>query len=191
MSDPQDPHLEFSRPIGVVSLPPEGRTVGVEASEAERAALAARFGLTELHRFAATVLVRPLGAGRGVTQVEVSADLEADVEQTCVVTLDRVPGRIAEAVRRRFSDDSATDDTAAVLDVHPGEDDDEADPIVDGTIDIGEVLAEALGLALDPHPRAPGAVFDSAAWSDEDDAGETAPGAFAALAALKTGSSGT
>lgn len=189
MSDPLVSHPELSRPIAVESLPPEGRTVSVEASEAERAALAARFGLSALHRFTATGVVRPLGRRRGVTQVELSADLEADVEQTCVVTLDPVPGRIAEAVRRRFSDESAMDDNAAVLDVHPGEDDDEADPIVDGTIDIGEVLAEALGLALDPHPRAPGAAFDSAAWSDEDDAGETAPGAFAALAALKTGSS--
>jgi len=189
MSDQREPRPELSRPISVESLPSEGRTVVIEASEAERAALAARFGLTALHRFAATALVRPLGRGRGVTRVELLADLEADVEQTCGVTLDPVPGRIAEAVRRRFSDEGAPDDTA-VLDVPAGDEDDDPDPIIDGTIDIGEVLAEALGLALDPHPRAPGAVFDSAAWSEEDEAAETATGAFAALAALKTRSSG-
>ncbi len=36
-------------------------------------------------------------------------------------------------------------------------DEDEAEPVVGRTIDLGEALAEELALALDPYPRVPGA----------------------------------
>ena len=50
-------------------------------------------------------------------------------------------------------------------------DHDPPEPIEAGAIDIGELVAQYLSLALDPHPRAPGASLDpDIANSDGDDA---------------------
>ena len=51
-----------------------------------------------------------------------------------------------------------------------------------GTIDLGEAAAEQLALALDPYPRAPGAVLEM------EEEPEAAP--FAALAAFPAGALG-
>ena len=55
------------------------------------------------------------------------------------------------------------------------------EPLDDGMIDIGEAVAQQLSLALDPFPRAPGAVLD-----EETDLSDGSPreSPFAALAKL-------
>jgi uncharacterized metal-binding protein YceD (DUF177 family) len=189
MTATTQPSPEFSRPVPVEPLAPEGRTLTVEADADERERLAARFGLARLDRFSGAVTLRPLGARRGVVRVELSGSFEADAVQTCVVTLVPLPCHVAEPVHLRFSSEP-DDDTGADLDIDPEADDDPPDPIVDGMIDVGETLAEALGLALDPHPRAPGATLQTADFPARPDVGtdqDDAPSPFAALAALKTG----
>ncbi|MBB4312295.1 YceD family protein [Roseospira marina] len=182
---------EFSRPLPAEPLPPRGRTLTVEADADERAALADRFDLDRLDRFAATVTLRPLGGRRGVVRVELTGTLEVEALRTCVVTLKPLPCTITESLMRRFS--SAADDGPgdAELDIDPDSDEDPPDPIVDGLIDVGEALAEAFGLALDPHPRAPGAEISDEALSagalGSDSASESESAAsspFAALAGL-------
>ena len=37
---------------------------------------------------------------------------------------------------------------------------DDADPILNGEIDLGEIVAETLSLELDAYPRKPGESFD-------------------------------
>lgn len=198
MNDARKPRPEFSRSVAVEQLPPGGRTLSVQAEAAERAALARRFDLDELTRLEATVTLRPLGAKRGVTRVALTGDLVAETVQTCVVTLGPVVRQVSEPVHLRFS--SAADAEAGEGDVEvdpeTGVEDDPPDPIIAGEIDVGEALAEVLGLVIDPHPRADGAAFDAAAWVDDEDAAaaaavaddesRAAPGPFAALAALKS-----
>ena len=53
--------------------------------------------------------------------------------------------------------------------------------IIDGVIDIGELAAQFLALALDPYPRAPGVALDQV-WSDGD---EPTSSPFAAIEKLK------
>jgi uncharacterized metal-binding protein YceD (DUF177 family) len=184
-----DMRPEFSRRVAVASLPVDGREVAVAADADERRALADRFGLAALHRLAATVTIRPLGGGgRGVTRTEVTGTLEAEVEQTCVVTLQPLSRTVQETIRVRFSDEAGSDGPEPALDFDPAAEDDPPDPIIDGDIDLGEVLAEALGLALDPHPRADGAVFETSAWTGAPGPHEKegkAGSPFAALAAIK------
>ena len=47
--------------------------------------------------------------------------------------------------------------------------DDPPELMLGGVVDIGEAVAETLGLALDPYPRAPGA--ELAVSPEEEDAG--------------------
>ncbi|MBB4286847.1 YceD family protein [Roseospira goensis] len=181
------PVAEFARPVVADQITPEGRVLTLDATEAERAALAQRFGLDALDRLVAELTVRRLGARRGATRLEVAGRLEADVGQTCVVTLAPLHRRIEEAVRQRYSDED--DATPGAVDIDAGEGDLEEPPgpIVGGVIDVGELLAETLGLAIDPHPRAPDATFEATAVPPEPIPETPAPKPFAALAALKRG----
>ena len=63
--------------------------------------------------------------------------------------------------------------------------DEEVEPIVNGIIDIGELVSQNLGISLDPYPRKPVLEYVEAEYGE---AAETAPNPFAKLATLtKTG----
>ena len=46
--------------------------------------------------------------------------------------------------------------------------DDEVEPIINGIIDLGELAAQHLGVALDPYPRKPGAAFGEAQFGGNE-----------------------
>lgn len=156
----------LSRPVVVNRLPPEGTEVVVEASAEERAALARDFDLVALDR-----LVGRFRLAGSAHRIAVTGSVEAEIVQTCVVTLEPFPSRVAEEVDVDFSDADAFRHTDA-------EDAEMPDPIVNGTIDLGHLAAEFLALGLDPYPKKPGAAF---AFEDE---GAEALHPFAALKGL-------
>lgn len=175
------PRPEFSRPIDVGHLEDgEERTETIEADEAERAALARRFDLEALERLWAEV--RLVRRGR---QVVAEARIEGDAVQACVVSLDPVPAVVRQTVEQVYDPDVR--DTGEFDELVDVDDDDPPEPLVDETVDIGEMVAERFGLELDPYPRKPGATVDPrylAPEHDEDEDGGK-PGPFAALKWLK------
>jgi uncharacterized metal-binding protein YceD (DUF177 family) len=100
--------------------------------------------------------------------------------------LDPVPARIDE----RFEVDFLQGVQPAVTDVELDAEAAEApEPAPDGWIDLGELAAEQLGLALDPYPRKPDAAVP-AEWKAEAAAEPIAPerpNPFAVLEKLKPG----
>ena len=102
---------------------------------------------------------------------------------TLVALVNRVEGDfLAEFVQDVFSDNHNDIEFAV-------DDDDPPGPIVDGRIEIGELLAQHLGLAIDPFPRAPGAVFESVILDSAPPAQlmtDGRPSPFAVLKLLKT-----
>jgi hypothetical protein len=133
----------------------EGATFVVDANPAERAALAARMGLPEIHHLVCTF---ELGRAQGAV-VPAAGSLVARVTQACVISLDPFETDIAE------SDELDLD----AVDEIPYEGD---------MLDLGEATAEQLALALDPFPRRPGAALPGHA-SDGD------AGAFEVLRKLR------
>ncbi len=165
---PLDPAPEFSRPLPLGLVGPEGRREVLEADEAERAALARRFGIPAIERLRAELRLRPETDGA----VRAEGRLDADIVQTCVVTLEPVPQRVEEEVALRLLPPGQ----------EPRDDPDEAaDEIATerGVADLGEAVAEQLALALDPYPRVPGATLPAEA----SEAAEERP--MAALAKLR------
>lgn len=120
---------------------------------ADRAALARDLGLLALYALDLTGEVRP--AGRDELVLE--ATLTARADQPCSITLVPVPASIAEPVRRRY--------VAGLPDPDGDEvempEDDSVEPMPD-EIDLAQVAAEALALALPLYPRAPGAELGEA-----------------------------
>ncbi|HVO03474.1 MAG TPA: YceD family protein [Candidatus Cybelea sp.] len=142
---------EFSRFVEADSVGHHRMERRIAANPEERTALARRFGLVSLDRLEASFSLRRAGSG----VIHVTGTLEADVVQSCVVTLEPVPAKIAESFAADFAADSG-----GMAD--PDLDFEEADPpepIRNGHIDLGELAAGQLALALDPYPRAPGAAI--------------------------------
>lgn len=140
------PLPEFSRLVSVARLGDHEAAYPITANEAERAALARRFGIVAVDRFAAEVRLWRVSGG-----VRLEARLEADIVQDCVVTLEPFKSRVTDdfalVYQRRLAP------LSELLD--PNED--EFEHLEGDEIDIGEAVAQQLSLALDPFPRAPGA----------------------------------
>jgi uncharacterized metal-binding protein YceD (DUF177 family) len=165
---------EFSRPVKLDQIGTLAQAIVIEASEAERAALAKRFNLVVLRRLMASLSYARKGSAFAVT-----GKIEASYSQPCIASAVPVPGRMTEVIAFRFVEaietapDAEIELSNADCDVieHDGQ-----------TIDLGEAVAQSLGLALDPYPRSPDAdgLLKAAGVK-----GEGEVGAFAGLAGLR------
>lgn len=147
---------ELHRPLPFERVGPNGLDVTVEATPEECAALAERMKLPAIQRLVCTFHLSPLGTRR----VLATGRLEAEVTQTCVVTLEDFAESLTEDFRIRFVPE---DEIAEELEL----DDDDEVPFGNGVLDLGEAAAEQLGLGLDPYPRMPGAELPSPDEADE------------------------
>ena len=167
---------EFSYPVEVARIPTTAMKIELEASEKERAALAKRFGIPSVNSLKASVVLKALGGGR----VRVTGSFDADVTELCVVSLDPFD----ERVRDSFSVLYSTGNEELSLKTNEidfdADEKEEKDVIENGRIDVGELVAEYLSLALDPFPKRPGVEFS--AYFEED----KAENPFSVLEKLKT-----
>jgi uncharacterized metal-binding protein YceD (DUF177 family) len=152
---------EFSRFVEADSVGTHRMERRISANPEERAALAKRFDLIGIDRLEAVFSLKRAGGG----VIHVSGELEAAVTQSCVVTLAPVPAKIAEAFSADFADEDRRRTEDPDLDFAA---DDPPEPIRNGHLDLGELAAEQLALALDPYPRAPGAAIPAEFSPDED-----------------------
>jgi uncharacterized metal-binding protein YceD (DUF177 family) len=143
---------EFSRPIDLERVAESEVVHDIAATAEERAALAARFGLLAIDQLEARIRLRRT---RGRTELRLVGRIRADVTQACVVTLAPVEATVDEEFTVLYGTAPVTSD----VDIDP-----EAnalwEPLPAGPLDVGELVAQELVLALDPYPRASGAVLD-------------------------------
>ncbi|EIG63302.1 uncharacterized metal-binding protein YceD (DUF177 family) [Bradyrhizobium sp. JR4.1] len=146
-------------PVIVAQIPDTGLHRKLEASAAERQAMAETAGLREVVSVQADFDVVPKSGNR----IQVTGHVRARIGQTCVVTLDPMESEIDEEVDLIFAPEAEVRRLADLME--EGQDDQEqvADPpeaIVNGIIDLGRLATDALFLAVDPYPRKPGVVFE-------------------------------
>jgi len=143
---------EFSRTIVIDPWPRDGGAVELDARADECRALAVRFGLLEVTRLAGRGQLERSDDGR---EIRFHGRLEAEVVQSCVLSLDPVRSSIYEPVERRYWVGPGAPPERDPDAVDP--DEEELELLEGRTIDLGEILAEELALALAPYPRATGA----------------------------------
>ena len=148
---------EFSRPFRAHDVGTHTRQQMIEANFAERSALADRFFLLDLERLAAALELRKEAAG-----IRVTGHIHASGNQPCVTSAEPVPFLITEPVSLllvAFSPEAGEFELAdADLD---------SEPLVGDIIDMGEIAAQAFGLALNPYPRKKGAKVPGVLTEDE------------------------
>jgi uncharacterized metal-binding protein YceD (DUF177 family) len=147
-------------------LPAAGRTLEIDATPAERRAIAAAYGVKDIESFRARALLRPGGDGGA----RLSGRLKARLTQTCVVSLRPVAAEIDEEFARTFlavgriepieperrGGRKARAELVVDLDEEPPE------PLHGEAIDLAAVLLEEFALALDPYPRHSDAILKGA-----------------------------
>ena len=166
---------EFSRPIDAETISETPRQVEIGADETERRRLAGRFRLKSIERLAAHV---KLSRRAGIIHAE--GEVDAAVVQSCVVTEEPLPAEIVAPFAVRFVPDAYA--AAHDEDVELSAEDCDTLPLEGHQIDLGELAAETLALALDPYPRSADA---DAAMREAGAEGEAGTGPFAGLQALK------
>ena len=165
---------EFSRPVRIDMLGQTPRTIEIEASPAEREALARRFGFVSVSSLSAEVVLE-----RRIAGVSVRGTVRAELAQSCVASGEPVEERVDGPFEVEFRPHP---EHGAEEEIELGQG--ELDVIFyDGAqVDIGEAVAETLSLAVEPFPRsaaAEEALREAGVRSEEEARAEASP--FAAL----------
>jgi uncharacterized metal-binding protein YceD (DUF177 family) len=165
----REPKSEFPRPVRVDRIPKMGSYEKIATEPKECAALAKRLGLVAVHSIKAEIRATPWRGGG----IKLSGSVNADIEQTSVVSLEAFRSIETFEVERYYLSEGST---------LPGDETDEdIDVIHNGEIDLGEVAVETIGLELDPYPRKPGEEFSG--FGAEEEA--VPPAKISPFAALK------
>lgn len=177
------PTYPLVRTLSPTDVPPAGTHVVIEADAAARAELARLAGAVSVEAMRAEFEVKPWSSDGFAVEGRVTATLT----QSCVVTLEPVPGVVDEAISLKLVPPEAmaryeeTPDEEGGIDVDPALE--LPEPFEDGVIDLGAIAVEHFLVGIDPYPRKEGAVFDAEAAGVGEGAEELSP--FAALARLR------
>ena len=142
---------EFSRLVRLDRLGSQPFRRRIEATPKEREKLSRRFDLLSLDRLTAAVdLYRQSGE-----VIRLEASFEAEFVQSCVVTLEPVPGEISDRFSLIFGPPEEEPEEFA-----SGRGEAAFEPLAGDAVDIGEAVAQELSLALPVFPRQSDASID-------------------------------
>lgn len=146
---PPLPPSELTRMIKARPLP--AGAVVIEANAQERAALAARFGLGAVDSLRAEIALE-----QKPRAIRATGRLRAQIMQPCAISGEDFPVTIDEPVDLRFVEEHqrpVTEDEEIELEA------DDCDEIefAGDMFDLGEAVAQTLGLAIDPYAEGPNA----------------------------------
>jgi uncharacterized metal-binding protein YceD (DUF177 family) len=163
---------EFSHVVKLSEIGNLSRNIHLVADEAARSGLMARFDLASFDLLEADIALQTDAA-----DVIATGRFTARLAQYCIASNDAVPAVLDERFHIRFIPEPTVGGELEL------EADDCETMFHDGlTIDLGEAVAQSLGLALNPYPRSPEAeaILKAAGVKSEE---EAAP--LGALASLK------
>jgi uncharacterized metal-binding protein YceD (DUF177 family) len=165
---------ELSRIVDIRHI--EDKPVDVIASPEECQALARRFDLVRVRALTASITLAP--DGKAFTA---RGRLKASIVQSCAISGEDLPVTIDEPLNLRFV--LASEAAAAPQDeeIEINEEDCDEIDFTGDRFDLGEAVAQSLGLAIDPFAEGP----EADRVRREVGLTEEASNPFAALAALK------
>jgi hypothetical protein len=170
--------LDWNDAIG--DIPEKGVSRERVATSEERQLIARAFDLLACSSLSTKYTILPSSKGSYL----LTGYLEAELQQACVVTLEPVVSLLKETFTfALWPSDAMPAPPSGELDL---DEEPEAVAIVDGRIEIGRVVHALLAEALDPFPRAPGAILECAAATPQGTAMDEPTSPFAVLAQMKT-----
>ena len=143
------PPSELTRMIK--ARPLSGEAVVIEATPEERTALAVRFGLGAVESLRAEMQLE-----QKPRAIRVTGRLQAAIMQPCAISSEDFPVTIDEPVDLRFVEDS-TRPAIEGDEIELEADDCDEIGYSGDMFDLGEAVAQTLGLAIDPYAEGPNA----------------------------------
>jgi hypothetical protein len=161
----------------IQDIPEDGLRVDRSASPQECEGVARALDLLSCRSLTAHYTLSRRSGGH----VHLSGTVRAEVEQSCVVTLEPLLNGVQESFSVDYwPEGEMPEPTGGELDMS---DQPDLEPIVAGRIEVGNVVFQALANGIDLFPRKPGVAFEP---PPEGDDGSHPPGPFAALAKMKS-----
>ena len=175
----ENAEIPFSYPVKVGHVSANPVTVKVSANAKELAGLASLWRVESVSSVESELQI----ARWKKDGVRIRGHVDAELTQSCVVSLEPVVAKISEDIDRIFVPEGSKL-ARLVLDergemVLDPEGDDIPETFAGDTIDAGEVVAETVALVIDPYPRKPGLEFAGHIESTEKD--DKKPSPFAVL----------
>lgn len=160
----QLPESELFYPFRADQIPAKGKNAHIEADAAQLKAIAARLEVKAVKSLVADVHMELQNGGH---ILYISGNLKSDIVQECVVTADPVESHIEDSFEAWYADHEkavpfirAKHQVQSILEGDEAqmlEEKDDPEPLVDGQVDLGEVVIQFLSLSIDPYPRKEGA----------------------------------
>ena len=146
---------ELSRAVDLRTvLENEEVSLDIRATPDECKALAKRFDILEVEDLNAFLTIRP---GANPALITIEGEIMAHVVQSCCVTL----APVKETVQDAFSDLLTTDPELLGSDEDSEDDSGKPTELIRGEqIDIGEIVAQWMALALNPYPRSDAPLYE-------------------------------
>ncbi len=151
--------IEMLRPLIWTDIPKAGLNKAILATPIERQKLAKLLDIEELIDFSAQLQIsRWRGDG-----LKIKAEIRAEVVQNCVVSLIPVTSHLEEQTEWCFKPETRQKEKNKMSQedmlIDPLSED-PADPLIDGKVDLGELVIEHLVLMIDPFVKSPTASFE-------------------------------
>jgi uncharacterized metal-binding protein YceD (DUF177 family) len=152
---------EWPHNIKLDEIGTKTRHRNIEASAQECVDVARRLNVQAIKDFKAALVIQPL-SGKNI--IYVSGTFEAEVSQLCSLSDELVVTKTSEPVEGWFgvpgavvSLDKVRREKKHNQEAHPEvemkPEEEEPEPIIDGAIDLGELVVQHLSLAIDLYPQ--------------------------------------
>lgn len=184
---------EWSHKIDAADIGLTPISTSISASPQERKDLARRMGVELIEKLEAQLVLQRLEKN---LILHVAGDLRARVMQPCVVTLEPIQQDIESKIEGWFADAESVVPIARVRHERQGktgaelkilEEEDDPEPLIDGEVDLGELVAQHLCLSINPYPHKEGAAFEQESIKNKGNVPETRQNPFAVLKNWKKG----
>jgi len=157
------PQSEWFYPFNVENIPSSGKTVKMVADSQYLKPIAERLEISELKNLEAELRLTLQNGGH---ILNITGHFKADVVQECVSTLQPVETHLEDDFEAWYADHSKAvsfnrakhqmkameeGDEVQIL-----EEKDDPEALIDGQVDLGEVVIQFLSLSVNPYPRAEG-----------------------------------
>ncbi len=143
----------FNLIIKVDEIGSRVREISISADEKGRKDISERMGLVDIKSFDVDVKVKRIGKQN---KFKVNGVFNSLVVQNCVVSLENFDKKYSDKFSVIFEEEHTKPELEDVFDA----DSDDIEYIVDGKLDIGEIILEYFSLSLDDNPKKNGAKFD-------------------------------
>lgn len=147
------PQPEFSRLINVEKMQAQKTSQHIEATSQECMALKDRFQIQQIGNIAADLDIEKVNEAG---EFKVTGSATADVLQLCVVSLDPIKSHIKTEFEAFFSTTAPIEDPEDILEKPFDPLEKWLEPVIDGHIDMGELVAQEIALQIAPYPRKEG-----------------------------------